>query len=156
MALFEEDKVANSPFKEFKPNDEVAKGESFGFLWLSNGSGTSADYGEFVTWQGLKVDLTAASEEALLESATPIGFIPNTMLKGKEENGAVLQGNLYRIEKAWDQGDKYDGNKKAKGFGYNVFLVKAPAALIAKLKDLDPTKPANQMAEESTDTPVDV
>ena len=134
--LGQEEKVSDSKFAEFKPNDDLPKGDSFGFFYFQNGSGKSAEYGDFITWQGVKVDLAAASPEAFIESATLIGFIPNTMLKNKQDNGAVAAHTLYRIEKAWDQGDKYDGNKKAKGFGYNMYRVNIDTELVNQLSAL--------------------
>jgi hypothetical protein len=33
----------------------------------------------------------------------------------------MIEGELYRIEKAWDKGQKFNDGKKAKGWGYKVF-----------------------------------
>ena len=133
MAMWNEEELAgSSPFSQFKPNEELEKGESFCFYFHSTGTGNSAEYGEFTVLQGVKFECNAKNEKELEQSMSLTGFIPNTLLLNKVAAGQMRHGNAYRIEKAWDRGDKYNGNQKAKGYGYKVFKLNAPDALLTK------------------------
>jgi len=68
MALFETETVnGNSPYAEFKIGEMELK-EAMGFMFLARDTATSAEYGDFNIWQGLKFDTKAETEEALLGS----------------------------------------------------------------------------------------
>ncbi len=81
---------------------------------------------------GVKFSCDAKTEKELEESMSLVGFVPNTLLLNKIAAGQMRPGNAYRIEKSWNRGDKYEGNKKAKGYGYKVFKLSASDALLSK------------------------
>ena len=133
MALFETETVnGNSPYVEFKIG-EMEKTTKLGFMFLGRDTATSAEYGEFTIWQGIRFDDKAETEEALLSSLSLVGIIPNTMLKNFEKNGAFSLETPYIITKKWDKGDKYEGNKRAKGNGFGVDKVKLPTSILDKM-----------------------
>ncbi len=121
MALFEEKEVLNENQHEQYDISALEIGESLPFYYASTRGATSEEYGDFIICQGIKVDIEAASVDALVGSAHAISFIPNTLLKNKIDEGSMIEGELYRIEKAWDKGQKFSDGKKAKGWGYKVF-----------------------------------
>ncbi len=121
MALFEEKEVLNENQHEQYDISALEIGESLPFYYASTRGATSEEYGDFIICQGIKVDVEASSVDALVATAAAISFIPNTLLKNKIEEGAMIEGELYRIEKAWDKGQKFKDGKKAKGWGYKVF-----------------------------------
>lgn len=133
MALFTTEEVSgNSPYTDLKIGDQ-ANGFKFGFLFLRKDSATSAEYGDFAIWQGLKFDENAETEEALLASLELASFIPNTMLQNFEKNGAFTFETSYILTKKWSKGDKYDGKKTAKGHGWGVDKVKLPTSISDKM-----------------------
>lgn len=125
MALFEESEVLNENQHEQYDISALEIGESVPFYYVSTRDANSEEYGPFVICQGIKVDIEAASIDALAASAHAISFIPNTLLKNKIDEGAMIEGELYRIEKAWDKNQKFSDGKKAKGWGYKVFHLAA-------------------------------
>lgn len=133
--LFEEEVIkGNSPYNEHKIADfELEK--SIGLVYIKEETATSAEYGDFQVWQGVTYDFTAATEEALIASLALGSIIPNTLLLNKQKNGAIIPGELYRIEKKWNKGDTYDGNKKAKGHGYELYHLKVSTAIITAVKE---------------------
>jgi len=135
MALFEEEEIkGNSPYKEH----EIAKyekGQSLGFVYFSEKVATSNEYGDFAVWEGVTFDFNADTEEALFASLELGSIIPNKLLLGKQENGAVIRGELYRIEKSWSKGDTYDGNKTAKGHGFSLFHLKLSTAFLKRVEN---------------------
>ena len=136
-ALFEEKKVQNEQkHAELDLKDDMANGESVGFYFNSTRVGTSAEYGDFTIVQGTKVDLAAKSIDAFVDSAEAVSFIPNTLLANKIEDGSFAEGECYRIEKAWDRGEKFKDGKVAKGYGYNLFHINIEPAV---KKDLSNT-----------------
>lgn len=135
MALFNEEKIdLQNPHEQVKLQ-EIAKGDSIGFFWMNQRTANSDQYGEFTVIEGLQVDLTAESEDGLLDSAKAISTVPNTMLQNNIEQGGMVRGELYRIEKGWDKGEKFSTGP-AKGYGYNTFRIKAPEPLLQKLEAL--------------------
>lgn len=106
-------------------------GNSIGFFFFSTDK-RSGDDGEFMICEGLMVDLTATTVEALVESAEPINFIPRTVLENKFIEGAFALGNVYRIEKTLNRGDTYKG-KKVKYFAWDLFKINAPQDVIKQL-----------------------
>ncbi len=121
MALFDETEVVSENQHLQMDIKEMVIGESFGFFFTSQRSATSEEYGDFIICQGLKVDLDATDVASLVDEAVAASFIPNTLLVNKLTEGALLEGELYRIEKAWDKGQKFKDGKKAKGWGYKLF-----------------------------------
>ena len=133
MALFEEKKVEGGKFEPLKIN-ELAKGESIAIYFGNLADRNSKEYGEFQVVEGLQVDLTSSSADELVKSAKPASFVPNTMLQNMNEQGGFVAGKLYRIVKKWERGEKFEDGKIAKGFGYEVFELKADGKTIASLK----------------------
>lgn len=133
MALFETEEVnGNSPYKDLKIGDQD-NGFKFGFLFLGRDKAISAEFGDFAIWQGLSFDENTETEEALLKSLALASFIPNTMLLNFEKNGAFSLETSYILTKKWTKGDKYEGNKRAKGHGWGVDKVKLPTSIIDKM-----------------------
>lgn len=135
MALFEEELIkGNSPYKDL----EIAKfpiGQSVGFVYFSEATAVSKEYGEFAIWEGVTFDKSATTEDALFSSLELGSLIPNKLLLGKQENGAVIRGELYRIEKKWNKGDTYEGNRTAKGHGFDLFHLKLNTAFLKRVED---------------------
>ena len=125
MGLFNESEVLNENQHEQFDISALEIGESVPFYFANTRGATSEEYGDFIICQGIQVDIEASSIDGLAESAKPISFIPNTLLKNKIDEGSMIEGELYRIEKAWDKGQKFKDGKKAKGWGYKVFHLAA-------------------------------
>lgn len=121
MGLFEEKEVLNENQHEQFDISALEIGESVPFYYASTRDADSEEYGPFIICQGIKVDIESSSVDALVGSAQAISFIPNTLLKNKIDEGSMIEGELYRIEKAWDKGQKFKDGKKAKGWGFKVF-----------------------------------
>ena len=133
MALFTTEEVnGNSPYEDLKIGDQD-NGFKTGFLYLKKDTATSTEYGDFDIWQGLSFDPKAETEEQLLESLALASLIPNTMLKNFEKNGAFAYETPYILTKKWTKGDKYEGNKRAKGHGFGVEKVKLPTSILDKM-----------------------
>lgn len=135
MALFNEQKIENGSNLEQLTLKDIPKGQSIMFYVADFANKTSNEYGDFKVAEGLRLDLQAASIDALVSSGVGSSFIPNTMLLNMIEEGKLQAGKVYRIEKAWDRDDKFAGNKKAKGYGYNVFEMGADSDTLAKLRN---------------------
>lgn len=122
MALqFQETEVVSSQYKVLKLN-ELEIGDSVHFFVADTEQRTSEEFGDFQVIVGLEVDTeNATSATELAELSELASFIPNTML----QNAKLQNGCLYRIEKAWNRGDKSPNGKKAKGFGFKVFKLNA-------------------------------
>lgn len=133
MALFTEEKVLSENQHEQLEINTMEIDEDFAFFFDNTKTANSAEYGEFLVCQGLKLDLDADDEEALVSSATPVSFIANTLLKNKVEEGGFLRGELYRVVKKWDKGQKFGDGRTAKGYGYDLFHLKAGDALAKQL-----------------------
>lgn len=133
MALYETEEVSgNSPYTDLKIGDQD-NGFEFGFVFLRKDSATSPEYGDFAIWQGLQFDQSAETEDALIASLKLASFIPNTMLQNFEKNGAFSFETAYILNKKWSKGDKYEGNKRAKGHGWTVNKVKLPTSIMDKV-----------------------
>ena len=134
MALFNEDKVEQSGVFEQKDLSELTpnKGDDIGFYFFSTETRTSDEYGEFIISEGLQVDLTATSVEAMLDTAKPINFIPRTVLENKFHEGAFNVGELYRLEKTVNRGDMIKG-KKVRYYAWDLFKINADTATIKSL-----------------------
>jgi hypothetical protein len=151
MSLLQEEKIdLQNPHEQFRLHD-MEKGDSIGFFWVKMRDANSEEYGDFQVMEGLQVNVSADSEDALIESAKAISTIPNTMLLNNIAQGGMVRGELYRLEKAWDKGEKFKGGVKAKGYGYNTYRIKAPEPLLRKLEAAYKAKVnPNNMSEEST------
>ena len=134
MGLLEEEKVLSENQHEQGDIQGMEIGDSVGFYFDNTKTGNSSEYGEFTIAQGLKVDLTSNSTDDLINNATPFSFIPNTLLKNKIAEGGFLKGEIYRIEKAWNKGQEFKDGKKAKGYGFELFHLKAGTDLTDGLK----------------------
>lgn len=129
MALnFQETEVVSSQYKALKLN-ELEIGESVHFFVADTEQRASEEYGDFQVIVGLEINAESVTEKELIDTAEPASFIPNTML----QNAKLQSGTLYRIEKAWNRGDKSPNGKKAKGFGFKVFRLNADAKTVAAL-----------------------
>lgn len=131
MALFAEQEVLSS-FEAFKIA-ELEKGKSIGFFFSQISSRVS-DKGDFEVCEGVRFDIDAKDIDALVESALASSFVPNTMMKNLIDSGSFKQGYCYRVEKAWNIGDKGKKGNPAKGFGYRVFKLNTPDSVISRLK----------------------
>ena len=120
MALFEEKKIEGQFAEQFNLA-ELPKGQSVLFYIAETKVVPNQEYGDFVVWEGLRLDDKASTPTAAIEGGVYSSVIPNTMLLNLFERKGVVVGRLYRIEKAWDRGDKFKDGKPAKGFGYDVF-----------------------------------
>lgn len=139
MALFKEELVeGNSPYKQHKIN-EFEKDEAIGFVYMNEETRDSQDYGEFTVWQGVTFNTEAETEQELLESLELGSIIPNTILKNKQETGNLVAGELYKIVKTWDKGDKYKdksgATKRAKGHGFDMYHLKLNTAFLKKVRE---------------------
>jgi len=133
MALYETEEVSgNSPYTDMKIGDQ-ANGFKFGFLFIKRDKATSAEYGDFQINQGVSFDPAAQTEDQLVTSLKLASYIPNTMLLNFEKNGAFVLDTPYILTKKWTKGDKYDGNKRAKGHGFGVEKVKLPTSILDKM-----------------------
>ena len=135
MALFNETEVVSENVHLQMDIKEMTIGDSFGFFFTSQRTATSEEYGDFIICQGLKVDLEATDIDSLVDTAGAASFIPNTLLSNKITEGALLEGELYRIEKAWDKGQKFKDGKKAKGWGYKLFSLSIEPTVKKQLSD---------------------
>lgn len=128
MSLFKEEEVLSENQHEQLDIAALEIGESIAFYFDNTADRTSAEYGDFIVCQGLKVELEHDGLEELLAHAQPASFIPNKLLVNKIDDGSMITGELYRIEKAWDKGQVFSDKKKAKGWGYKVFHLSADPA----------------------------
>ncbi len=156
--MFNEEEVqGNSPYASFKPNEELEIGDSFCIFIKENTTANSAEYGEFTVVNGVVFDCSSADEAAMKKSMQLKGFIPNTLLLNKIASGLMRIGGVYRIEKTWNRGDKYNGNMKAKGFGYKLFKLGASDALLnvfeAFIAETLGTSAASMTEEEAEEAP---
>lgn len=147
MALFEEKKVEGKFADTIKLAD-MNIGESIVFYFGLSKDLPANEFGESVVWEGLRLDTTKANPKEAIESSIFVSLWPNTQLRRMNASGSIITGRLYRIEKAWNRGDKFKG-KPAKGFGYNVFELN----LNEELKSLLTTTLFNR---QTTATPVEV
>lgn len=147
MALFEEKKVEGKFADTIKLAD-MNIGESVVFYFGLFKDLPANEFGESVVWEGLQLDTTKASPKEAVENSIFVSLWPNTQLRRMNASGSIIAGRLYRIEKAWNRGDKFKG-KPAKGFGYNVFELN----LNEELKSLLTTTLFNR---QTTATPVEV
>jgi hypothetical protein len=133
--MFEEQELSgNSPYASFSPNEDLNVGESFCIYFKETAEATSPEYGEFTVLNGVKFNCSAATEQELIDSMELASFVPNTLLLNKIASNSMRAGDAYRIEKKWNRGDKYDGNKKAKGYGYSVYKLSASNELLNKFE----------------------
>ncbi len=161
MSLFNEKEVLNENQHEQFDIAALEIGESLPFYYASTRGATSEEYGDFIICQGLKVNIEEASIDALVASSTAVSFIPNTLLNNKIDEGSMIEGELYRIEKAWDKGQKFKDGKKAKGWGFKVFHLAMDPQTKTALKEAYATalKPADikesetEVSETATEKP---
>lgn len=121
-----------SPYKDMKLGDQE-NGYSLTFYYDNKTTATSADYGDFEILQGVSFDHTLDTQEAMVEGAELVSFVPNTMLRNLIANGGMVRGEAYILTKKWTKGDKFN-NKKALGHGFEVQRIKAPDSFLASLK----------------------
>lgn len=135
MGLFKEEEVISENQHKQLDIKEMELEESLGFFFVSQRGATSEEFGDFVICQGLEVDLGAQDVDTLVSTAGAVSFIPNTLLSNKIEDGSLLEGELYRIEKAWHKGQKFKDGKKAKGWGYKLFSLSIEPQVKKQLTD---------------------
>lgn len=135
MSLFKEKKVVSGGNFEPVKLAELELGQSVAIFVKRFREGTSDEFGDYVSMQGLAVDIDESDENEFLNTAYLASAILNTMLQNMRNEGKLETGKLYRIEKAWDRGQKIGKTgKKAKGFGYNVFELEIAPSLASKLQ----------------------
>lgn len=81
---------------------------------------TSDQFGDFKVCVGLSLDENVKSYEEFIASGVLSSFIPNTQLTNLITNNQMKLGEVYRITKSWNRGDKFKDGKVAKGNGYDV------------------------------------
>ncbi len=135
MALFKEEKSdSNGIFVQKDLNDLTPnKGDSIGFYFFSKDERQGED-GSFSIFMGLQLNLDAQSIDELIESSTPINFIPRMVLEGKHNDGNFNLGSAYRLEKTINRGDEYKG-KKVRYYAWDLYAVSAPSDALKSLKD---------------------
>lgn len=134
MALFTEKKVENVTLEQIQLN-ELPKGESILVYVAGFSDRVSEKYGDFQVVESLVLDIDASSVSEMISSSKGGSFIPNIMLQNMITEGKIYEGGVFRIEKAWDQGDKFAGGKQAKGYGYNVFELSVDKETKTKMRD---------------------
>jgi len=149
--LFKEEEVVSENVHLQMDIKEMVIGESIGFFFTSQRTATSDEYGDFTICQGLKVDLDAQDVDTLVDEAVAASFIPNTLLINKITDGSLLEGELYRIEKAWDKGQKFADRKVARGWGYKLFSLSIEPTVKKQLSNTYKAK-VNPVKSEETDT----
>lgn len=133
MALFDEEKVLSENQHEQIELQAMEIDESIAFFFDNTKTANSAEYGEFTICQGLKLNLQAEDTDALVATATPVSFVANVLLSNKIDEGGFLRGEPYRLVKKWNKGQKFDDGRSAKGYGYDLFHLKAGDALAKQL-----------------------
>lgn len=131
LIMGEEELKGSSPYAPFALN-ELEKGDSVCFYFKETNQVTSHEFGEFTVMNGVKFDCNADTIEKLKSSMGLTSMPANTMLLNKIASGVMRPGNAYRIEKAWNKGDKSPSGKRAKGHGYNIFKLMVPDAVLAE------------------------
>lgn len=134
MALFTEKKIENAALEQIQLN-ELPKGESILVYVAGFSDRVSEKYGDFQVVESLVLDINAPSVTEMINSSKGGSFIPNIMLQNMVTEGKIYEGGVFRIEKAWDQGDKFAGGKQAKGYGYSVFELDVDKATKSKMRD---------------------
>lgn len=124
--LGEEKKVESGSFgAQVDLNDLTPeKGDSIGFYFHSHDM-RQGDDGEFMIGEGLQLDLTLKTVDAIVESAEPINFILRSILEKEVNNGTFNLGKIYKLEKWINRGDEYKG-KKVKYFAWTLYEINAP------------------------------
>jgi len=157
MALFQEQEILSENQHKQVQLRELGLNESIGFYFDNTETKNSQEYGDFSVCQGLEIDLSSQTVEELIRTATPISFIPNTLLSNKIDDKSMARGRCYRIEKRWERGQKFKDGSKAKGYGYALFYQDVGPQIEAQLAtayqdkisgEFDP----HEKADESTDT----
>ena len=149
MALFEEKEVSLSGGNLEKISlQKLNKCDSIVFYFVTTSTRTSKEYGDFQVCEGLKLDVNTPGVDAMVESAVGASFVPNTFLQNAMQNGNLETGRVYRIEKAWDRGDKFDDGKNAKGYGYKIFELNVDGPTRSKLNERFTTIQAGATEEE--------
>jgi hypothetical protein len=163
MSLFNEQEVLNVNQHKQIPLQELPINTSIGFYFDNIKEATSQEFGDFEVCQGLEVDLSSKTVDELIEKAQPASFIPNTLLRNKISSGAMIPGEVYRIEKVWDRFQKFKDGTKAKGYGYALFHQEVGPQIKSKLAAAYKQKiaaafnasetPADEGSAETTETP---
>lgn len=127
-----EEEVKGSSLYEPFPLNEMEKGQSVCVYFKETREARSTEFGEFTVMNGVKFDCKASTLDELKNSMALKSMPLNVMLLNKIAAGAMRPGLFYRLEKAWNKGDKVPNskNKRARGHGYNVFKLQAPENLI--------------------------
>ena len=133
MALFQEKRIVTGGQYEQMKLQELGIGESVTLFIKGFREGTNDEFGDYVIAQGLALDVDESDETAFVNNAYLASFILNTMLSNMRNDGKLEINKIYRLEKAWDRGQKLKSGKKAKGFGYEVFNLEVAPSLIQKL-----------------------
>lgn len=155
MALFQEKKVVTGGQHEQIKLQELEIGSSVTLFIKGFREGTSDEFGDYVIAQGLALDVDASDEATLINTAYLGSFILNTMLSNMRNDGKLEINKIYRLEKAWDRGQKLKSGKKAKGFGYEVFNLEVAPSMIQKLVSKYDALLSQQDGTESDDDDFD-
>lgn len=136
MALFEEKEISlgGGNLEKFSIQ-ELPKGKSLVFYFADITNRQSKEYGDFVVFEGLQLDINAAGVEKLIASSKGISFVPNTFLQNAQASNNLEVGRAYRIEKAWNKDDKFEDGKRAKGYGYKIFELSVDGETRGKLNE---------------------
>ncbi|MCI4435418.1 MAG: hypothetical protein JHC33_01225 [Ignisphaera sp.] len=132
--MFEERKVEKSGIYAQEKLEELTPevGASIGF-YLVDTPMITGDDGQFMVCNGLQVNLNAKTVDDLVATATPVSFIPKSILQTDIEEGNWNIGQVARLESHIRKGDTYKG-KKVKYFHWNIFIQNVPNDVIKQLK----------------------
>ena len=134
MAFYEEEETSNSAYIDLKIND-MEKGKAVIFAKYETTVGTSSDFGDFDIWNGVSFATSAKSVDEAIASLKMASIVPNKLIQSKYEGKAIKDIAFYKYEKLWNKGDKYNGNKTCKGFGYKVSVLKMPEEVLAAARE---------------------
>ena len=133
--MFQEKKVEQPQvynkvsLEDLTPN----KGDSILFYLVHTPSFTGDD-GDFMVFQGLKLNLDAKTPEELISSAEPISFPARSIFEREVQEGRITPGKLYRLEMNIKRGDLVKG-KKVKYFHWNSYEQLPPEAILNQLHE---------------------
>lgn len=133
MGLFDEKKSESAGIFEQNDLNKLTPniGDSIGF-YLFDTDERSGEDGKFMIMLGLQLDLDSESIEKMVETATPINFIPRMVLENKHNDGNFNKGEAYRLEKKINRGDEYKG-KKVRYYAWDLYKVNAPTDTLKEL-----------------------
>ncbi len=131
----EKEVLSNEGIYEQNKLEELTpeNGSSIGF-YLAETPMIEGDDGSFMVCNGLLIDLSQGTIDDLVKTATPISFIPKSILQQSIEEEDWNIGQLARLENYNRPGDLNKKGKKTRYFAWKIFIQQAPNDLLKKLK----------------------